>query len=104
MNRSRIMVTCLPSSGRGGRFISSSDANQLISEGSAHRINSLTIQLNARDDMPKTDDESCRMGPNVTECFADGMEWARVLTHAWNPALSEVRLGCLRTVVARGIE
>jgi hypothetical protein len=60
-------------------------ANELVSEGSADRVDDLTIKLKPRDDMPKTDDESCRMGPNVTECFADGMEWARALRAGWKP-------------------
>ncbi len=25
------------------------------------------------------------MGPNVTECFADGAEWARELRAEWKP-------------------
>ena len=79
------MIRCLLANGRGGSFLTGREANNLIMEGSARRIDAATIQLKPHDDIPTTHDESCRMGPNVTECFADGMEWARELHAGWKP-------------------
>jgi hypothetical protein len=79
------------------------DAKTLCDDGAASWVNRVTIRLASKDDVPKTDDESCRMGANVIENNADDKFWAKILTSAWNPNLSEVRLSCLRTVLARGI-
>jgi hypothetical protein len=48
------------------------------------RCESLILQK--RDDMPKVDDESCRMGPNVSEANADGKNWAMALVAGWKPS------------------
>lgn len=66
--------------------MSREQAREEVNAGAARWVDRCKgIEYLKRDDRPRVNDESCRMGVRVSEANAAGQVWAQDLVKAWTP-------------------